>query len=132
MEQKPIFNLNSVSPRAGLFEQVIARIHAKQQASALWRIRISVGVAVASIAGLIPVVKALATGFATSNFSTYLSLVFSDTSIALSHWREIGASLLEAVPAAALTMTLALVVVLLWSMRTAIRSFTTRSLISHA
>lgn len=132
MNEKPLFSLTSISPRAGLLDQVIAVIQNKQYASRMWRIRVSVSVGTVSALALIPVGISLVNAFAVSHFGSYLSLVFSDTGMALSYWKEIAVSLLESVPAVALTMTLALTGVLLWSMRIAIQSLFTRSFISHA
>ncbi len=113
-----MFNLTPVTARTGLLEQVISAVEHKQQVSRLWRLRVSVSVGIASVIALVPVVTSLVNAFAASNFGTYLGLVFSDTSVVLSSWRVIGASLLESLPAVALTGTLALVGVFLWSLRT--------------
>lgn len=129
MNEKPLFTLSSVSAPQGVLERVLATIERKQRQSRLWRIRISVGASIASLAALIPVGNSLAQSFTASHFSAYVSLL--GDSVALTYWKEISVSILESLPAAALTMAVALVGVLLWSMRTAFRSISNPAL-QHA
>lgn len=132
MNEKPLFSLTDISPRDGLFEQVVTGIQAKRQVARLWRMRISVTAGLASLAGLVPALISVVRSFATSNFGVYMSLIFSDTAIALSHWKAIGLSLLESVPAAGIAVTLGLVGIAVWSVRNAIRSMGSISIIRHA
>ncbi len=131
MNQKPLFSLTEVSTPPGLLKRVLLAIEHKQRMARLWRIRISVAISAVSLAALIPASTALANSFALSHFTSYLSLLTD--SAALTYWKEISVSILESVPAATLTMTVALVGVLLWSMRMAIRSISTNTIqLQHA
>jgi predicted anti-sigma-YlaC factor YlaD len=132
MNEKPLFLLNEINPPAGLFEHVVAKIQAKQHSSRLWTMRISLAVGLASIISLVPVTASLIRSFATSNFGIYASLIFSDTAVALSHWKDIGLSLLDSVPADSIALTVGLLVVALWSARAAFRSMVTTGFIRHA
>jgi hypothetical protein len=120
MNEKPLFHLTEVAAPQGLLERVIATIQHKQRMARLWRMRISVGAGIASVAALVPVGISLANSFAVSHFADYVSLL--GDSAALTYWKEISVSILESLPAALITMAIALVGVALWSMRTAIRS----------
>ncbi len=132
MNKTPLLRLSPVPVPAGAAERVIAVVEARQKTSRLWRIRLAVSTGIVSLGGLVPVGISLVRDIASSHAGAYLSLVFSDTSIALSYWKEIGASLLESVPFLALTGTLALLGLLLWSLRLAARSIATPLVITNA
>ena len=55
--------------------------------------------------------------FYQSSFYDYFSLLFSDTDIILSHWRELALSLVESAPLLSMTISLAVVAALLASVR---------------
>ncbi len=130
MNEKPLFQLTDVVVPQGLLGRVIAHIQYKQQQSRLWRLRISVGAGIASVAALVPVGISLAHSFAVSHFSAYLSLL-GDSAV-LAYWKEISVSILESLPTTALALTIALVGVLLWSMCIAVRSITSQPVLQHA
>ncbi len=121
MNEKPLFSIASATPQPGALERVLAAVYARQRQSRLWRVRVFAVTAVLSIGALIPVAISVVNAFAASNFAAYVSLAFSDGSIAASYWKEIGASLIESLPAASLTLALALAGAFLWSLRGAVR-----------
>lgn len=121
MNKKALFMIPAAIPRSGLLERVLLALYTEQQQSRLWRVRVFATTALLSLAALVPVVISLVKAFATSNFDTYLSLVFTDGSVLLSYWKTIGASLIEALPVLSLAVTLALVGALLWSLRCMVR-----------
>jgi hypothetical protein len=131
MNEKPLFSLTPVTPRPGLLQQVLFAVQHRQQASRLWRLRVAASIGIASIVALVPVGISLVHAFAASNFADYVSLLFSDTAIALSSWKVIGASLLESLPVLALTSTLALVGLLVYSLRSIGQSISTRPIMSN-
>jgi hypothetical protein len=132
MNEKPLFTLAPVSPRSGLLQQVLFAVQEKQRMSRLWRFRTAVVLGIASIAALVPAGIALADAFATSHFGAYASLVFSDSAVAVSYWKEIGLSLLESLPVMTLAITLALVGLLLYSVRAMVRALHAAPLITNA
>lgn len=121
MDKKALFVIPSYAPRSGALERVLVAVSAKQQASLLWRVRIFAVTAVLSVGALVPMVISLANAFSTSNFTTYVSLIFSDGSVVSLYWKEVGASLLQSLPAVSLMLTLALIGTFLWSLRSMIR-----------
>ena len=76
-----------------------------------------------SLVFIVPVVRNLIEQFIQSGFYDYLSLVFSDLGSISLYWKEFMYSLIEAIPAVSLTITLLLSFVLLISLKRAIFSF---------
>ena len=76
-----------------------------------------------SLVFIVPVVRNLIEQFIQSCFYDYLSLVFSDLGSISLYWKEFMYSLIEAIPAVSLTITLLLSFVLLISLKRAIFSF---------
>jgi hypothetical protein len=117
MSKKVPFFISPHMPQAGLLQRVLGAVYAKQQQSRLWHVRIFAFTAIVSAVALIPVITALVKAFTASNFSTYLSLIFSDGTMLAAYWRDVLASLVESLPAVSLMLTLALIGTLLWSLR---------------
>lgn len=83
---------------------------------ATWH-RLSVGALVgAELVGTAAAGAYLYAELAGSRFFTYLGLLFSEGSVVLAHWRELGLSLLESLPLFSFTLTLASLTALLWSL----------------
>lgn len=61
-------------------------------------------------------------GFYQTSFYSYFSLLFSDPDIALSYWKELSFSLVEALPLLGITLSLVTVVTLLTSLRVLARN----------
>ncbi|HTH93420.1 MAG TPA: hypothetical protein VL576_03005 [Candidatus Paceibacterota bacterium] len=121
MNNKPLFHIASVSPDSTLLSRIVEAIQQKREESRLWRVRIFATSAALSVVALVPVVESLISSLRNSNFSTYLSLLFSDGGFFFTIWKDICASLLESLPVIAVMGTLALVGVLLWSLRSMVR-----------
>ena len=104
------------APR-GLYETVMHRLAQAERRAARMRLGLSSVVALGSFLALIPVVEYTLEQFAASGFYTYLSLLFSDSSIVLTFWHEFALSLIESLPSLALALLIPLTVVLVWSVR---------------
>lgn len=59
----------------------------------------------------------------TSGFSSYFSIIFSDSGTAIKLWREIGLSLLESLPLIGTLVILASIAAVLWSLRNFSKQF---------
>jgi len=70
-----------------------------------------------SLAGLAPALKTLSTDLAQSGFYEYFSLVFSDSGLILSVWKEFTFSLVESLPVLSIIFTLSLIFVFFLSLR---------------
>ena len=126
MNKDSIFSIPSIAPSKGLLERIVRAMHQRQEQSRLWRVRIFAGSAALSVVALVPVISNLVTALKASNFGTYVSLLFSDGGMFLAFWKEIGASLIESLPVIAVAGTLALLGVLLWSIRSMVRFMNNR------
>lgn len=121
MNNRPLFSIETIKPSNTLLQRILLAVHRKQEQSRLWRVRVFAATAALSIAALVPVVQSLITALNASNFGTYLSLVFSDGGLFFTFWKEIAASLIESLPVIAVAATLALVGIMLWSIRATVR-----------
>jgi hypothetical protein len=72
---------------------------------------------IASLAGIVPVLKILLNDFSQSGFYEYLSVAFSNNGGIASYWRELSFSLAESLPATSILAVLSLVFVFLLSLR---------------
>lgn len=104
-----------------LLARVLARVALARRRTARLRLAaLSLGLLTTSLA-LIPAFSYTAHEFAASGFATYLSVLFSDSSVALSYWRELSLSLVESLPSVSLLILASLISVFLWSLRKAVR-----------
>ncbi|MFZ2522223.1 MAG: hypothetical protein WAX44_04560 [Minisyncoccia bacterium] len=101
-----------------LREKILFSINKEEIRRAKTYFLVSVTTGLASIFGLIFSVRYMIQEFYQSSFYSYLSLIFSDPSIAVSYWKELSMSLLETLPILGITISLIAVYVLLVSIRT--------------
>jgi hypothetical protein len=111
-----------VSPPHGLYEAILRRVALAERRHA----RISVGffgfATFVLGAALVPAIQYAITQLYASGFYDYFSLLFSDSSFALTYWREFSLSLVESLPALALLLVIPLVVALVWSLRRTVQT----------
>ena len=72
-------------------------------------------VSVSSILIAIPIISQIIASFTQSGFYNYLSIVFSDSDVAVIYWREILMSLTDSIPVIAITGLLAVAIIFTWS-----------------
>jgi hypothetical protein len=70
-----------------------------------------------SFVGLVPVFKILLNDLTQSGFYEYVSLVFSDTGLMLSYWKELSFSLAESLPIMSTIFTLSLIFIFFLSIK---------------
>ena len=119
--KKPLFQLDAIRPANTLFGRIVTAIHYKQEQSRLQHVRIFASSAFLSVAALVPVFINLIQAFKTSNFGVYFSLLFSDGGLFPAFWKELGIALVDSLPILAVAITLALIGILLWSLRGMVR-----------
>jgi hypothetical protein len=78
--------------------------------------------AVVSLFGVVFAFKYMIQGFYQTSFHNYFSLLFSDPDIALSYWKDLSLSLIEALPLLEITLSLVAVAILLTSLRVFVRN----------
>lgn len=100
---------------------VLARIEVAHRRAAGFRLAALGAVIAISGFSLFSAISYALNEFYTSGFYDFLSLFFSDSSVALAHWQEISLSLAESLPSLAILLLLSIGVVFLWSLRHAVR-----------
>src|SRR3989344_4709719 len=106
-----------VEPPQHLFEAVLAYIALARRRAARIRLAALGTVMVVSVAALVPSINYAIHEFYASGFYDYLSLFFSDSSVAFGHWQELSLSLAESLPSLAVLLLLGFSIALLWSLR---------------
>lgn len=101
----------------GLFEKIIKRIHREKRLRTVRRLAVFSVALVGSIAVIMPAFQAMRTAFSESGFAAFFSLIFSDSAAMLVHWQSFGLALLESLPAMSIIAFLAVIFVLLESLK---------------
>lgn len=118
MKRETHFIIPVITPDQTLLERILFTLHRKQEQMRLWRVRTFATSAILSVFALVPIVMHLITTIQMSNAGTYLSLVFSDGS---KIWKDVVVALIESLPALSITAAIALIGILLWSIRLMVR-----------
>ena len=79
-------------------------------------------IAVVSFGAFFPLGSSLIQAFTNSNFSEYVSILFSGDSAFINYWQELTLSIVESLPVLSLTLFLAVGVVFLYSLTRALRN----------
>jgi len=106
-----------MEPPKGLLEKILKRIHREERILVLRKIIIFSVLLFGSLAGFFPAVKLLLSDFSKSGFINFFSLLFSDFSAIAIYWKSFLMIILETLPAMSLALFLAVVVVLLQSVK---------------
>lgn len=109
-----------IDPPRGLFSAILARIAQESRRAARFRLAMFSTVVVASGAALIPTLSYTMQEFRVSGFYDYVSLLFSDYTVASAHWQEISLSVVESLPSVAILLILSISITLIWSLRRAV------------
>ena len=100
-----------VSVPKDLTEKILLRINQKSKNKA-----IGLGfVSIASLLLAIPVVSQIITSFTQSGVYNYLSIIFSDSDVAITYWKELAMALVEGLPILGITVLLTIVLIFVWS-----------------
>jgi hypothetical protein len=116
-----IFKNTKYEPGLDLNEKIWSTIAVRNKRNAQNKFWIFAFMGFSSTIGLIPVVKILLTDLSQSGFYEYSSLLFSDSAIIVSYWKELILILAESLPIMSIILTLSLVFVLFLSFRYAMK-----------
>ena len=105
---------------AGLFADVLARVHAEQAKAARRTFFVFVGVVSFSFVAMIPALWYLYRSVTESGIFQYMTLIFSDSAMALTYWREFSLLIAESLPLVGLVAFLSAAGLFLWSFRKAL------------
>lgn len=114
-------SIQNIEPRDGLYTAVIMRIENQKRKEARFRFVYASTAGILALTLFVPVVQYFISELSKSGFYQYLSLISSDGGTALTYWKEFSLSLAESLPVLSITAVLALVFVLLITLKSVIR-----------
>ena len=104
-----------ISIPKNLVDNIVLRIEKESHKEAKLRaISLSL-VSVTSLLISIPIISSLITSFTQSGFYNYLSIIFSDSDVAITYWKEILMSLAESLPVIGITSLFVVMAIFTWS-----------------
>lgn len=101
----------------GILNRVDGKIRQQSRVKALSFSLISTTSLIISI----PIIKAVITSFTQSGIYNYLSLIFSDSDIVITYWKEILMTIAESIPAISVIALLSIATIFIWSTVSATR-----------
>jgi len=107
----------NVRPPEKLYFSIVERVQAEQLARAKRRFVFFLITAIASLVALVPALQALISDYYRSGFYQYLSVIFSDSNLALTYWKDFLLLLTDAFPVTATGILLASIFVFVGSIR---------------
>jgi len=121
--EKAFKSLGETDSFDSLQSRIVFRVGQIQERRTKIRLILSRTIGVFSFVAVIPVIINLFVQLQTSGFWNYLSLLFTDTSVVATYWKEFSLSLTDAIPFFTLTLVLALVMSLFISFKFALKDF---------
>jgi len=112
----------SPQPPAGLLTRIIRVIKKRERRSLRLRVIFLSVLLLASAASFLPSFQMVKSGLTESGFLKFFSLIFSDASIVMAHWKNFILSLLETLPVASLILFLFIALIFLESLKLLIRN----------
>lgn len=122
MENRGQTILDMLEPPTGLCNTVLSRIALARRRRARFHLMADGSLFFFSGALLVPLAQYAGSEVYTSGFYEFFSLLFSDQQLILNSWQEFSITLLEKLPSMALLLVLAVLLVLVWSLRRAVLS----------
>jgi hypothetical protein len=104
-------------PPQGLIDKILKRIQREERFLLIRHVAIFSTTLFGSALAFVPASKMLLTDLSRSGFFNFFSLIFSDFSSISVYWKNLALILLETLPAASLALFLAVLLVLLQSIK---------------
>lgn len=120
MNNKTLFS--EINPPEGLTQAILWRIEIERRRIARFRFVGMGAVAGLSVVAMVPTAQYTMAEFYQSGFYQYSSLLFSDGGSILPYWKEFTITLAESAPLLGITLSLALVFVLLGSLQSVFKN----------
>ena len=134
MEKDPYYKLfetlPAVTAQGDLPKRIIIALETAQKKEKRMQFFAWGTVALASFAGFVPGILYAIRGFNSSGFVQYASLMFTDSSVVLSHWQAFGLSLSESFPVMQSAIALGTCVMFLWAVRKIVETVGKKSITS--
>lgn len=119
----------TIEPDFGLKEKIIHKIEKEAKKKAVFTFIFAGFTSLTSVLAMIYSLVLIVKDYYSSGLSEYISLVFSDSSILLSFWKEFTLSVVESLPFITITLTLTSVWIFIWSLKYMFSNFRKSSLI---
>jgi len=127
-----LYKISQINVPEYLLKKVIDRVEQEKRLALLKRrLFLSFIVFSASSTVFIPLIYWFKLEFNQSGFFEYLSLIYFDFNIVMIYWQDFCLTLLETIPAIALSITLAILTVIFYSGRSLIRSIYELKIITY-
>ena len=98
-----------------LSSRIVFRIDQKARKTAIIK-AFSMGlISLCSLVASVPLIYNAINAFTQSGFYNYLSIIFSDSDIAITYWREISLTIAESIPVISVVSLLVILAVFIWS-----------------
>lgn len=117
-----LWNLTDAPAPAYLAPKILAHIARARKRLALRRTALSSGVFLLSIFGFIESVRYFADDLYLTGFTDYFNLLFTNTHVVLTFWREFALMLIQSLPPLPLAAALVLFISMVWSLAKSMRS----------
>jgi hypothetical protein len=115
--------INQVEPPKDLLGSILSKIEFQEAKTAKNKSLFFGVISLFSTIALIPAIQFTIQEFSQSAFYSYLSLAISDGDMIIKYWKEFSLSLAESAPLLGITITLAIILALLGSLKLTISSF---------
>jgi len=106
-----------IQPPKGLLKRILKRIHKEERLLAFRKVIIFSIMLTGSLVGFVPSLKMLLSDLGSSGFDSFFSLIVSDFSAVVTYWQSFTMILLETLPALSLALFLAVLLILLQSIK---------------
>jgi len=106
-----------IQPPKGLLKRILKRIHKEERLLAFRKVIIFSIMLTGSLVGFVPSLKMLLSDLGSSGFDSFFSLILSDFSAVVTYWQSFTMILLETLPALSLALFLAVLLILLQSIK---------------
>jgi hypothetical protein len=120
----------SIEPSIGLKENIIHKIDKEAKKKAVFAFVFGGLTSLTSVLAMIYSFVLVVKDYYVSGLSEYISLVFSDSSIILSLWKEFIFSVVDSLPFLTITLILVLLWIFIWSIKYMFSNLKTSSFIS--
>ncbi|MEI8061683.1 MAG: hypothetical protein WCG97_00095 [bacterium] len=115
-------SIKHINPPYGLEDCILRVISIKERSRNKLNLVIQSALALVSFVAFFPLGTAVATAFANSSFSQYVSLLFSGDSALMTYWQELTISIFESLPVLSLILFLSAGIVFLYSLTRAYKN----------
>ena len=115
-------SLSKIETPKNLEQRILMRISNEERRTAEWRLAFFAPLAAASSVGVVFAFQYAAQEVAQSGFYQYLSVALSDGGVAITYWKELSMLLAESAPILGTAVLLSAVLILLGSLRSAIKN----------